>query len=206
VATRSRLAALDRPDREAPPAAKPLLLRVDVEIAGREGVVPGQIVDVSGSGCRVELKEPTEKGSGVRLTLYGVEGSTDLSLGPRCAGTARPPTHARGGLKFTGTAAVLAAGCSERSPERPEPPPSVARGRRRSAGRPRHAGRWRAYDRRSATWLACWRAWRWSPPCIRTTRHISISRERSRWPIRSTRNSRRRSGSAASASSRVTSW
>ena len=32
---------------------RPLLLRVDAEIAGRDGVVPGQIVDVSGSGCRI---------------------------------------------------------------------------------------------------------------------------------------------------------
>ena len=52
---------------------------MDVEVAGRDGVVPGQIVDVSGSGCRVELKQPLEKGSAVRLTLYGVEGSIDLS-------------------------------------------------------------------------------------------------------------------------------
>jgi hypothetical protein len=29
----------------------------------------------------VELKRPLEKGNAVRLTLYGVEGSTDLSLG-----------------------------------------------------------------------------------------------------------------------------
>jgi ActR/RegA family two-component response regulator len=88
---------------------RPLLLRVDVEIAGREGVVPGQIVDVSGSGCRVELKELAEKGSGVRLTLYGVEGSTDLSLGAEVRWHRRAPdgTHVVG-VKFTGTAAVLA--------------------------------------------------------------------------------------------------
>ena len=88
---------------------RPLLLRVDVEIAGREDVVPGQIVDVSGSGCRVELKEPTEKGSGVRLTLYGVEGSTDLSLGAEVRWHRQAPdgTHVVG-VKFTGTAAVLA--------------------------------------------------------------------------------------------------
>ena len=88
---------------------RPLLLRVDVEIAGREDVVPGQIVDVSGSGCRVELKEPAEKGSGVRLTLYGVEGSTDLSLGAEVRWHRQAPdgTHVVG-VKFTGTAAVLA--------------------------------------------------------------------------------------------------
>ena len=59
---------------------RPLLLRVDVEIKGQEGVFPGQIVDVSGSGCRIELKQPLAKGDTVRLTLYGVEGSIDLSL------------------------------------------------------------------------------------------------------------------------------
>jgi ActR/RegA family two-component response regulator len=88
---------------------RPLLLRVDVEIAGREGVVPGQIVDVSGSGCRVELKQPVEKGTAVRLTLYGVEGSTDLSLGAEVRWHRQAPdgTHVVG-VKFTGTAAVLA--------------------------------------------------------------------------------------------------
>jgi ActR/RegA family two-component response regulator len=88
---------------------RPLLLRVDAEIAGRDGVVPGQIVDVSGSGCRVELKQPVEKGSAVRLTLYGVEGSTDLSLAGEVRWQRRAPDGTQvAGLKFTGTAAVLA--------------------------------------------------------------------------------------------------
>jgi CheY-like chemotaxis protein len=88
---------------------RPLLLRVDVEIAGRESVVPGQIVDVSGTGCRVEIKEAVEKGSPVRLTLYGVEGSTDLTLGSEVRWHRQAPdgTHVVG-VKFTGTAAVLA--------------------------------------------------------------------------------------------------
>ena len=41
---------------------RPLLMRVDVEVAGRDGVVPGQIVDVSGSGCRVELQAAPREG------------------------------------------------------------------------------------------------------------------------------------------------
>jgi CheY-like chemotaxis protein len=88
---------------------RPLLLRVDVEIAGRESVVPGQIVDVSGTGCRVEMPGAVEKGSPVRLTLYGVEGSTDLTLGAEVRWQRRAPdgTHVAG-VKFTGTAAVLA--------------------------------------------------------------------------------------------------
>jgi len=88
---------------------RPLLLRVDVEVAGRDGVAPGQIVDVSGSGCRVELKRPLEKGNAVRLTLYGVEGSTDLSLGAEVRWQRVAPDGTQvAGVKFTGTSAVLA--------------------------------------------------------------------------------------------------
>jgi CheY-like chemotaxis protein len=88
---------------------RPLLLRVDVEVAGRDGAFPGQIIDVSGSGCRIEAKQPLEKGDTVKLTLYGVEGSIDLSLGAevRWRRLAADGTQVAG-VKFTGTAAVLA--------------------------------------------------------------------------------------------------
>ena len=49
--------------------------------------------------------------------------------------------------------------------------------------------------------LGAWKMTDWMNDTL-----ISISRDRSRWPIRSTRNSRRRRGSAARACSRVTSW
>jgi len=88
---------------------RPLLLRVDVEITGRGGVFPGQIIDVSGSGCRIELKESLEKGDTVRLTLYGVEGSIDLSLNAEVRWQRRAADGSQvAGVKFTGTAAVLA--------------------------------------------------------------------------------------------------
>ena len=88
---------------------RPLLLRVDVEVRARQLIVPGQIVDVSGTGCRVELKEPLEKGETVRITLYGLEGSTNLTLGGEVRWHRQAPdgTHVIG-AKFTGTAAVLA--------------------------------------------------------------------------------------------------
>jgi ActR/RegA family two-component response regulator len=88
---------------------RPLILRIDVEVIGQDGVVPGQIVDVSGSGCRIELKHALEKGQSVRLTLYGVEGSTDLTLTAevRWQRPGHDGTQAVG-VKFTGTAAVLA--------------------------------------------------------------------------------------------------
>lgn len=88
---------------------RPLLMRVDVEVAGREGRTPGQIVDVSGSGCRVETTQPLARGDAVRLTLYGVEGSTDLSLAAEVRWQRRAPDGTDvAGVKFTGTAAVLA--------------------------------------------------------------------------------------------------
>ncbi len=88
---------------------RPLLLRVDVLARDRDRTVPGQIVDVSGSGCRVELGEPFTKGERVRITLYGLEGSTNLALG----GEVRWHRATEGGghtmgVKFTGTGAVLA--------------------------------------------------------------------------------------------------
>jgi AmiR/NasT family two-component response regulator len=88
---------------------RPLLLRVDVEVRARGLDVPGQIVDVSGSGCRIELDSVLEKGESVRLTLHGVEGSTELTLGAEVRWERQAPDGSRvAGVKFTGTAAVLA--------------------------------------------------------------------------------------------------
>jgi len=88
---------------------RPLLLRVDVAVRARGLDVPGQIVDFSGSGCRIELDSALDKGETVRLTLHGVEGSTELSLGAEVRWVRRAPDGAQvAGVKFTGTAAVLA--------------------------------------------------------------------------------------------------
>ena len=88
---------------------RPLLLRVDVEARARGVTVPGQIVDVSGSGCRIELGESFSKEEPVRITLHGLEGSTHLTL----TGEVRwhQTTESGGcvmGVRFTGTAAILA--------------------------------------------------------------------------------------------------
>jgi DNA-binding NarL/FixJ family response regulator len=98
---------------------RPLLLRVDVETKDRKRKVEGQIVDVSGSGCRVEVAEALEKGEPVRITLYGLEGSTDLTLAGevRWHRTAPDGSHVIG-AKFTGTAAVLAGRMLGTIPER----------------------------------------------------------------------------------------
>ena len=86
----------------------PLLMRVDAAVAGRPPV-PGQIVDASSSGCRVELPERVERGDTVKLTLHGVGGPTELALS---AEVRWQRVSAEGavlaGLRFTGTAVVFA--------------------------------------------------------------------------------------------------
>jgi CheY-like chemotaxis protein len=87
---------------------RPLVMRVDAAVAGRQPV-PGQIVDVSSTGCRVELPARVVKGDPVKLTLHGVTGSAELALSAEVRwrqGTSEGGELA--GLRFTGTAAVLA--------------------------------------------------------------------------------------------------
>jgi hypothetical protein len=86
----------------------PLVMRIDAAVAGRPPV-PGQIVDVSSGGCRVELPARAERGDAVRLTLHGVTGSTDLTLNAEVRWRRTGPEGVElAGLRFTGTAAVFA--------------------------------------------------------------------------------------------------
>jgi CheY-like chemotaxis protein len=90
---------------------RPLLMKVDVEIRSRRVRVPGQIIDVSGGGCRVELKEPLEVGEHVRVVLHGHESTTHVTLGGEVrwhrVSPDDPALHVCG-LRFTGTTALLA--------------------------------------------------------------------------------------------------
>jgi hypothetical protein len=84
-------------------------MRVDVAVDGRESAVAGQMIDVSAKGCRVELPWAIDAGAAVHLTLYGLEGSTDLTLAGEVRWTAPVPGGAHvAGIRFTGTSAVLA--------------------------------------------------------------------------------------------------
>jgi CheY-like chemotaxis protein len=87
---------------------RPLVMRVDVAAAGRAPVA-GRILDVGQGGCCIELPAPVARGETVKLTLHGVEGSTDLTLSAevRWRRAARDGTEVAG-LRFTGTTAVLA--------------------------------------------------------------------------------------------------
>ena len=88
---------------------RPLLMKVDVDIRARKQRVPGQIIDVSGGGCRVELGVRLDKGDLVRVMLHGTDDSTHLALGGgvRWANQAADGTW-EAGVRFTGTTALLA--------------------------------------------------------------------------------------------------
>ena len=88
---------------------RPLVMKVEVDLRARKLRVPGQIIDVSGGGCRVELGEKIEKGDLVRVILHGADDSTHMALGAevRWTGQAADGTWVAG-LRFTGTTALLA--------------------------------------------------------------------------------------------------
>lgn len=93
---------------------RPLVMKVEVDLRSRKRKVPGQIVDVSGSGCRVEMTvatgEPVEKGETVRIVLQGHDDTTHVTLGAEVRWYRLAPdgTHVFG-AHFTGTTALLAA-------------------------------------------------------------------------------------------------
>jgi CheY-like chemotaxis protein len=90
---------------------RPLLMKVDIEVKATKERVPGQIIDVSGGGCRVELRAPLELGSMVKVVLHGHESTTHVTLGGEVRwhrSAPEDPTLHVCGLKFTGTTALLA--------------------------------------------------------------------------------------------------
>lgn len=88
---------------------RPLLMKVDVDIRSRKVRVPGQMLDASGTGCRVEVAEEIARGELVRVILHAHEDSTHVALGAevRWHRVSEDGAHLLG-LKFTGTTALLA--------------------------------------------------------------------------------------------------
>jgi response regulator RpfG family c-di-GMP phosphodiesterase len=88
---------------------RPLVMKVEVDLRARKLRVPGQIIDVSGGGCRVELGEKIEKGDLVRVILHGADDSTHMALGAEVRWTRQASDGTWvAGLRFTGTTALLA--------------------------------------------------------------------------------------------------
>jgi DNA-binding response OmpR family regulator len=88
---------------------RPLLMKVDIDIRARKVRVPGELVDASGAGCRIELKEELAAGDLVRIILHGHEDSTHVALGAEVRWHRVTPSGLHVvGVRFTGTTALLA--------------------------------------------------------------------------------------------------
>ena len=88
---------------------RPLLMKVDVELRREKRRIPGQLLDASGSGCRVEVPEEVAAGELVRVTLHSHEDSTHVALGAEVRWHVAAPSGAHElGLRFTGSTAALA--------------------------------------------------------------------------------------------------
>jgi CheY-like chemotaxis protein len=87
---------------------RPLLMKVDVDIRSRGIRVPGQMLDASGTGCRLELAEEIAIGELLRVILHAHEDSTHVALGAEVRWHRLTAEGAHlVGLKFTGTTALL---------------------------------------------------------------------------------------------------
>jgi len=88
---------------------RPLLMKVDVDLRREKRRLEGQILDASGSGCRVEVPEEVAAGEAVRVTLHSHEHSTHVALGAEVRWHVAAPSGAHElGLRFTGWTAARA--------------------------------------------------------------------------------------------------
>ena len=86
-------------------------MKVEVDIRARKHRVPGQIVDVSGGGCRIEMAEPVAPGDLLRVILHGHDDSTHVALGAEVRWACQAADGDLGWIaacRFTGTTALLA--------------------------------------------------------------------------------------------------
>ena len=87
---------------------RPLLLKVEVHLRATKVTAMGQTVDVSGSGCRIEIPTEVRQGDLLRLVLQGQDASTHVALGVEVRWSQPSPTGWVAGCRFTGTTALLA--------------------------------------------------------------------------------------------------
>ena len=88
---------------------RPLLMRVEVVIRSTRVRIPGQMLDVSAGGCRVEVARELAPGELVRVILNAHDASTHVALGGDVRWHARIDSGLHQiGVRFTGTTAMLA--------------------------------------------------------------------------------------------------
>jgi DNA-binding response OmpR family regulator len=87
---------------------RPLMMKVEVHLRARKMKVMGQLLDASGSGCRVELPIDVGREELLRLVLQGQDASTHVALGAQVRWSEPTATGWVAGCRFTGTTALLA--------------------------------------------------------------------------------------------------
>jgi CheY-like chemotaxis protein len=88
---------------------RPLLLGVDVELKSDRRRLGGHLVDVSSSGCRIEVAEEIPSGEHVRVSLHGHDSATHVTLGGEVRWHCLAETGGHWiGVRFTGTTALFA--------------------------------------------------------------------------------------------------
>lgn len=88
---------------------RPLILKVEVDLRARKLKVMGELTDVSGGGCRLELPEQAAPGDMLRVILHSQDASTHVALGVEVRWV-KPVSEDLWalGCRFTGTTALLA--------------------------------------------------------------------------------------------------
>src|SRR5262249_52041688 len=94
----------DRTERRRRPR-RPLRMKVAVVLRSSKARLAGQILDVSATGCRVEVAERVPAGELVRVILNAHDASTHVALGGEVRWHAATPSGHQLGVRFTGTTA-----------------------------------------------------------------------------------------------------
>jgi CheY-like chemotaxis protein len=108
-----RLTALSGPtpgDEKRRRTRRPVLIAIEVDSRATGRRLGGWMIDISGTGCRIELSEPIPVGASVRIVLHSGACTTDVALSAEVRWNQRadPRRHLLG-IRFTGTSVLLAA-------------------------------------------------------------------------------------------------
>jgi CheY-like chemotaxis protein len=89
---------------------RPLFIDVDLEPAARAAPMRGRLLDVSASGCRVEVPAPgLSAGEALRVIPRALSDTTGIALGAQVRWRRKVPGGAQvAALRFNGTSALLA--------------------------------------------------------------------------------------------------
>jgi hypothetical protein len=91
-------------------ARRSLLIAIEVDARATGRHMEGWMLDVSGSGCRLEVPEPIPTGMCVRIVLHAGAHATEIALSAEVRWSRRIDScRYYLGIRFTGTSALLAA-------------------------------------------------------------------------------------------------